>query len=355
MVQSSVNAPAIRAVEEMARRHTMSSGQWEKLPDDELLRIRICDLGLEPAGTVLESRVARLYDELDRRGIGFHPPCYLADEWLCPDRIPAIGIPFFLAHPRLVRLERRMMLEAEGETESWCMKLLRHEAGHALNYAYRLYRRTRWRELFGVFTQRYSTNYYAQPYSRRYVIHLEDNYAQAHPDEDWAETFAVWLAPDSQWQERYKGWPALRKLRYVDRVMGHIGGQPPAVRSYETPWAASRMRSTLAAYYERKRKMLGNDFPGYYDPALLRAFPPGEHAGASVSRLIRANRRHLVNSVSTWTHQRKFDVDKLLRKLAARSDALGCRARQGELEATVHIAALVTAIMSNVPHLDHGA
>ncbi len=340
----------------MKRRKKLSPEQWEPLPDEELLQVRVCDLGLAVAGTVLEGRVARLYDELDRRGIAFHPPCYLADEWLCPDRIPTIGIPFFLAHPRLVRLERRMMLEAEGETEAWCMKLLRHEAGHALNYAYRLYRRTRWRELFGVFTQRYSTNYFARPYSRRYVNHLEDNYAQAHPDEDWAETFAVWLAPDSRWQERYRGWPALRKLRYVEHVMAHIGGRPPLITSHETPWAASRMRSTLSAYYERKRRMLGNDFPGYYDPALMRAFPPDDRgAGERVSRLIRAHRRHLVNSVAIWTHQRKFDVDKLLRKLAARADALGCRSRGDELEATVHIAALVTSIMSNVAHIDPGA
>ncbi|MBD3240776.1 MAG: hypothetical protein GF331_09345 [Chitinivibrionales bacterium] len=347
---------SISAVEGMGRRPKLTPAQWEKLPDDELLQIRICDLGLELPGTVLEDRVKRLYDELDSRGIAFHPPCYLADEWLCPDKVPAIGIPFYLAHTRLVRLERRMMLEAEGDTEAWCMKLLRHEAGHALNYAYRLYRRTRWRELFGVFTQRYSSNYYAQPYSRRYVNHLEDNYAQAHPDEDFAETFAVWLTPDSRWQRRYRGWPAVRKLRYVEHVMTRLGGRPPAVSRYETPWAASRMRSTLAAYYERKRKMLGNDFPGYYDPALLRAFPPADRtAGTRVSLLMRAHRRHLVNSVSLWTHQRKFDVDKLLRKLAARADALGCRTQVSELEATVHIAALVTSIMSNVPHMDHGA
>jgi hypothetical protein len=237
------------------------------------------------------------------------------------------------------------------------MKLLRHEAGHALNYAYRLYRRTRWRELFGSFSETYTSNYYAQPYSRRYVTHLEDHYAQAHPDEDFAETFAVWLTPGGAWRERYRGWPAMRKLQYVEHVAADIGSRPPAVTRYETLWAASRKRQTLGAYYQQKRRMLGNDFPGYYDPAILRVFPVGGSSrdGLPAGRFISRHRRHITNAVSQWTHQRKFDVDGLLRKLAKRCTALGCRTHKPELETIVDLTALVAAVMSNVKHLDHGA
>ena len=145
---------------------------WEKLSDEQILQMRVRDLGLQIEGSSIEPLVSRLYKELDDKGISFHPPCYLADEWLCPDRIPIIGIPFFLAHPRLKRIERKMMAEVEGGTEKYFMKLIRHECGHALNYAYELYRKTRWRQLFGPFSSKYSDSYYCQPYSRRFVIHL---------------------------------------------------------------------------------------------------------------------------------------------------------------------------------------
>jgi hypothetical protein len=335
----------------MARkRKALTPADWENFPDDELLRLRVRDLGLTIRGTHLEEKVKRLYSELDARGIGFKPPYYLADEWLCPDKVPVIGIPFFLAHPRLMHLERKMMLEVEGGTDYWCQCLLRHEAGHVLNYAYKLYTRTRWRELFGPFTTRYLNDYYAQPYSRRYVIHLEEHYAQAHPDEDFAETFAVWLNPRSNWQEKYREWPALKKLKYVDSLIPKIGPQQPRVTDYETPWSAGRMVSTLAAFYERRHRFLGDDFPGFYDPGLQRIFSPhpGENKIAA-SQYLRSKRRQIGDSVSMWTGQRKYDIDKLIRKLASRCDRLKLYMHKAETDIILEITAFVTAMISNIP------
>ncbi len=329
--------------------------QWESVSDEELLGMRVRDLRLRIEGTVLEERIQRLYGELEAKGIGLRPPCYLADEWLTPDGVPVIGIPFYLAHPRLTQLEKKMMLEAEGEGDAWCMKLLRHETGHAFNYAYRLHRRTRWRALFGRYSTPYGSIYTARPYSRRFVVHLEDNYAQAHPDEDFAETFAVWLAPGAAWEERYRDWPALKKLRYVDTVVRRIGNTPPPVATREMLWAASRKRSTLAAYYERKRRSLRDDFPGFYDRLLVRIFHArGVHqeTPAKASHFLRAHRRHLVNSISMWTNQRKFDIDKLVRRLAARSDDLGLCVHRGEIETALEVAAFFTAVMGGVRRFD---
>ena len=106
---------------------------WKKLTDEELMQMRVRDFNLQIQGSALEPLIERLYDELASKGIRFQPPCYLADEWLCPDREPIIGIPFFLAHPRLKSIEKKMMYEVEGGTEKSFMKLLRHECGHALN------------------------------------------------------------------------------------------------------------------------------------------------------------------------------------------------------------------------------
>jgi len=327
--------------------------QWAQLPDDELLQIRVCDLGLSVPGTALAERVERLYAELADRAVAFRPPCYLADEWLCPDKMPAIGIPFYLAHPRLTALERRMMLEAEGDTQEWCMRLLRHEAGHALNYAYRLYRRTRWRELFGRFSAPYSDAYYSRPYSRRFVQHLDDNYAQAHPDEDWAETFAVWLDPSGDWRARYKGWPALRKLEYVNQTMARAGGLAPLVTTYTAHWSADSMKATLKTYYDRKRRALGLGFPGYYDPALTRLFPPAP-TGPSAAQFLQRHRRHLTRNVARWSHQRVYDVDKLVRRLAARCSSLGCRVQMSQMEAAIAVSALISSIMSSMRHMQRG-
>lgn len=324
---------------------------WQNVTDEELLRYPIRRLGLQIEGSVLEGRVARLYSELEERGLVFRPPCYLSDEWLCPDKVPIIGIPFYLAQPRLVALERRMMLEAEGDTEEWCMKLLRHECGHALNYAYRLFARKDWSDLFGPFdAPYYHVTYDAKPYSKRYVVHLEDNYAQAHPDEDFAETFAVWLNPKSDWEARYRGWSALKKLEYVDARVRAVGARSPRVKSTSTPWAADHMTSTLEAFYDRKRKYLGAEFPGYYDPGLLRIFAKGSEGAPpeKASHFLRRHRKVLMKSVALWVPQRKFDVDRLLEKLITRCDHLDLRLSKPPEASLLEVGSFVTAILASL-------
>lgn len=298
---------------------------WEQLSNEDLLHIRVKDLGLRITGSALESMIQCLYRELEAAGIDFCPPCYLADEWLCPDREPIIGIPFCLAHPRLKSIEIEMMYEAEGGNQTDCMKLLRHECGHAINYAYKLYTRTRWRELFGCFSTRYSDSYRYQPYSRRFVVHLDDHYAQAHPDEDFAETFAVWLSPENQWQQKYAKWPALQKLVYVDSLMKKIGPQSPIVTAQSSPpWAARRMRSTLASYYERKRNQLGWEFKGYYDDSLKNVFSmePKNEKDVRAAKILRKYKRSIVDHLAKWTGHRKFDLHKLINRIAARCESL---------------------------------
>jgi hypothetical protein len=323
---------------------------WKQLTDEEILQMRIRDLNVQIAGSALEPLVENLYDELDAKGLRFRPPCYLADEWLCPDKVPIMGIPFCLVHPRLKRIEQKMMFDVEGGTEQSCMKLLRHECGHTFNYAYELYRRTRWRELFGPFSARYSDSYYFQPYSRRYVTNLQNNYAQAHPDEDFAETFAVWLAPDSRWQQKYQGWPVMKKLRYVERLMENIRDQAPVKTAQgQPPWSASRMTSTLAAHYERKRRALGSEFQGFYDDSLKALFTAGD-AGSSdlkAATILRQHRRNLVDSVTRWTGHRKYDVHQLVNSLIGRCNALKLYAETGDRDNIIGLAALLTAIASN--------
>ena len=146
---------------------------WSRLSDADLLEYRICDLKLRIAGTRLENYVKQLYLELTARGLRFRPHCWLSEDWFSPEGIPGIAIPFFLAHPRLARLERNQMLEVEGGTKRECMRILRHEAGHAIDTAYALHRRRAWQRLFGRASQTYPEYYQPKPYSRSYVHHLE--------------------------------------------------------------------------------------------------------------------------------------------------------------------------------------
>src|SRR5277367_342150 len=207
---------------------------WESLSDDQLLRLRFRDLKLRVQGTELEAAVLRLCRELEMRGIRFRPHCWLAEEWFSPDGIPGIAIPFYLAHPRLMSIERRFMREVEGGNRNWLMRILRHEAGHAIDSAYRLRRQKSWRTVFGPASLPYPDTYRPRPGSRRFVQHLGAWYAQAHPTEDFAETFAVWLKPHSAWRREYLGWPAYAKLEFVDALASEIGPRKPLVADRST-------------------------------------------------------------------------------------------------------------------------
>src|SRR5262245_46916907 len=199
--------------------------ELNRMSNEQLLDLRLRDLPLKISGTPLEGVVTRLYEELDARGLRFKPHVWLSEDWFTPDKVSGFAIPFYLAHPRLIKLERRQMLQVEGGSENECLRIMRHEVGHALDNAFDLHRRRRYRETFGPFSRPYPDWYKPEPNSRDYVVHLPGWYAQAHPAEDFAETFAVWMAPGSRWRRRYEGWRAMRKLEYVAEVMREISGK----------------------------------------------------------------------------------------------------------------------------------
>ena len=149
----------------------MEAADWASLSDQELLERRISKLGLRLEGTTLEPLIRQLYDELSAKGLVFHPPCHIGDEWFVPVGIPAIFVPFFLVHDRLRALERTMMLEVEGGTPEWFMKLIRHEAAHAYSYAYQLPRKKKWQQTFGQTSRRGNAGFLSaapvQPQLRR--------------------------------------------------------------------------------------------------------------------------------------------------------------------------------------------
>lgn len=320
------------------------------LPEEQLLNLRICDLPLTIEGTWLERCVDQLYRELKAKGIVFQPHCYLADEWLTPEDETVVGIPFFLAHPRLIELEKKMMLEAEGETEAWCMKLLRHETGHALSYAYGLHKKRSWKKVFGSSSAAYEDTYRFRPYSKSFVRHLDYYYAQYHPDEDFVETFAVWLTPGLDWRKQYQGWKALDKLLFVDKLMAEIAGKRPPVRSGRPYWRAKAIRSTLRRFYKRRRFAAAENYPDFHDENLRRMFVEGRAHGETrrpVAKILTTYRKTLLISVSGWTRERRFMVNEVFKAIHQRCKALRLVTEDPEPVVLLQLTTYLTTLLMN--------
>jgi hypothetical protein len=326
----------------------MDVAEWVNLSDEELLERKISQLGLKLEGTELEPLIRRLYEELSAKGLVFHPPCHVGDEWFVPVGIPAIFVPFFLTHDRLRKLERKIILEVEGETPEWFMKLIRHETAHAYAYAYQLPRKKKWQQTFGKTSAEDTPQFYRpRPYSRSYVVHLDDWYAQSHPDEDFAETFAVWLTPGLDWRERYKGWKALHKLEYLDELMRSLAGQPQTHQPEYRAQDYDCLNIKLKTYYARKRKLYEDSYPDFYDQDLKRLFAAGPEVADRVkaSTYLRQRRRKLMEAVCEWTNEKKYRVNELLARLIERCDQLDLHVKADDASLNLQVPAYVTTLV----------
>lgn len=322
----------------------------DNISEDDLLNTRICDLPIGIEGTWLAECIQQLYAELEKNGIHFRPECYLADEWLTPEKETCIGIPFYLAHPVLTRLEKKIMLEAEGDNKPWCMKLLRHEAGHAICYAYRIHRRKRWQNIFGPSTVEYGDTYKYRPYSKNYVRHLDGYYAQYHPDEDFVETFAVWLTPEIDWKTKYEGWKAHKKLIYVDRLMSELKGKKPPVTSSQKFWRKSTLRMTLKNYYKKKRHFWAEEFPDFHDIFLNRNFVERTPENKQLPRVTDVLRKHklvILQSISRYSGEKKYVINDLLKDIQKRSKELNLVAVGDETAVMLNTSAYITSLIMN--------
>jgi len=308
----------------------------------------IRELDLHIRGSRVEPLLQRLERELHRKLRRFRPHYYLTDEWGCPSGQPVIGIPFYLAHAQLARIEKETNdLESPREI----MMYLRHEAGHAFNYAYRLYQRPEWRDTFGSYRRRYSDDYRPVPFSREYVRHLPGWYAQKHPDEDFAETFAVWLTPKADWRRRYRGWAAMRKLLLVDRFARAFANREPLVKRGRPDITANEMNMTVGEYVDlstaRARAVYDAAFDHHLEGIFLK-----EGSAPRRSRpaweIVEEHRVALTNTIATWTGVRRAVVREIVHSIAAASKKHGFRGVRGkEKEYLVHLTAYTTALAAS--------
>ena len=323
----------------MARSKPVPHYPWESLSDEQLLSLRFCDLKLRMEGTDVQRSVDRLYSELSARGIRFRPHCWFAQEWFSPDGVPGIAIPFYLAHPRLARLERHFMREVEGGNRNWMMRILRHEAGHAIDSAYRLRRRRRWREAFGPASLPYPDSYRPRPGSRRFVQHLGSWYAQAHPTEDFAETFAVWLKPRSAWRREYVGWPAYAKLEFIEAIAAEFGHAPPSVAERVTIEDVREDTRTLRQHYEQKFARYRAPRRSGADDLLLKIFTPvpARQNAAKAATVVRDMRLPLRRQIVRSGAFSEYLVHQVLRLVIQRCESLDLYLRGSRRELKSHL------------------
>jgi hypothetical protein len=316
----------------------------------ELLNKPVRDLGLKIEGSPVERSVQQLYLELEQKKLmKFRPPVYLTDEWGCPSGEPVIGLPFYLANSELAQLEKEINdLEDSREV----MMFLRHEAGHAFNYAYRLYNRPEWKQIFGWFRRPYRDNYRPVPFSRNYVRHMAGWYAQKHPDEDFAETFAVWLTPRSGWRKRYRGWGAMAKLQYMDRLARELSNVEPVRKKGHTDITVDEMEMTLGELY----RPAGEDVP-IIDMATNTDLKDIFNAKRSkrarpAQQFLHEHRKAVVDKIAYWTGVQRPLVKKLVEAIENRIGELGLltdskRESEHLAEITVYASALAMNYLAN--------
>ncbi|MFZ5863151.1 MAG: putative zinc-binding metallopeptidase [Nitrospirota bacterium] len=326
--------------------------EWVSWSDDHLLDLRLCDLHLTIEHSPLVPRLEQLAEELAARGLVFRPHVWISDEWFTPDGIPGIAVPFYLVHPRLAKLELQQMLEVEGGTHDWCMRILRHEVGHAIENAYRLRLRARRKQLFGRSNVPYPRYYTPKPYSKRFVLHLDLWYAQSHPDEDFAETFAVWLNPRSDWRAQYAGWPALKKLEYMDALMCDLAGAQPLVTRTDTVDPLPTLTKTLREHYEARRAHYGLEHPHFYDQDLKRLFTADtvSHNGMRAAAFIARIRKEARRLVAEWTGAYQYTIDKVVESMITRCRELDLRVAGTPEEVKLDFLILLTVQTMNYLH-----
>ncbi len=318
-----------------------------------LLQARIKDLSLHLKGTKLERFIHQLYSELEARGISLRPECYLSDQWGCPSGVPVIGIPFYLADSNLLLIEEALGAGAENEHD--IMMYLRHEAGHAFNYAYKLYETEEWRRLFGDYSKPYVDTYKPQPFSRKYVVHISGWYAQKHPDEDFAETFAVWLTPNSDWQERYKNWSALKKLHYVQSVVERMGRSAPTVVLHDRDIDVEQMEETVLDHYRQRalEERIDVSLGEHLDQDLVRLFESEGDGNTSADALIRSERQSLIHAVTQYSGVSRAVVKSVIDHLLERSTELKLTVHRDKArEYMTKMTVLITTLAMNYLYTD---
>jgi hypothetical protein len=317
----------------------------------------IRELNLRIEGSPLEPILEEFLGEVRAVAITrVSPRFYLSTEWGVPDGTIAIAIPFYLVSPELTQLQADRQGYVEGTGKADILRYLRHEMGHVINYAYRLHEAGEWSDRFGEMDEPYLDDYRPEPFSRRHVVHLPGWYAQKHPDEDWAETFAVWMTPGLDWRTTYADWPvALEKLHYCDFTMAWLADREPVVTADGLDVDVAEIDYSVEDHYQRTQAAELGPFPDL--DGVLRSIledrdrpnhSPADAPRGSASALIRKLELDLVANVYRWTGSFPERTRPLIHHLAERAEQLEqVYPIDSEAGVVVALTSLITALATN--------
>lgn len=330
----------------------------------EILTTPINRLGYTIEGTFLEEAIRITRRDMKRVGISrLKPLFYLSNGYGCIEGVPNIALSFVDCNELISELNDEYRQYRYSQQE--IIDTVRHEVGHAFCYAYKLFRTAEFRRIFkvkGHFFRTYpATNRYinrVNPWSKEYVNPGGDHYAQKHPDDDFAETFMVWIKPRYNWRKNYKSKPgALRKLEYVERVVKKYGRTPPLVESDEdfiyepienlNMTVAKFMKANVARYRRRATGFVDSHMKNMFlkRPSYNNGRPAKTHQRAH--RFLSANRRILTPRIADWVGIERHIVGTVMGKLVTRTHTLDLWHRRDEsdrrlIEVSAYIAALCT-------------
>lgn len=315
----------------------------QRLSLQEILQLRFCDLHVSLDGSQVLRLASTVFMELEARNIAVKPSVWVAEEWYNPEGVCGFAIPFYLVHPRLIALERRLMFEAEGATVQECLRIIRHETAHAIDEAFKLYQTAAYAEIFGDPGKRYPKKFSVNPTSQDYVTNLNSWYAQSHPVEDFAETFAVWLTSPLGWRRKYRDWPALKKLISVDEWMRSLAGSRPLVRPRPVDSELTDNRRTIGQHYKEKRKFYNIGTPSRYDGALLEIFASKDarHSRRSALAFVRLYRTQIRADVAKPLGVPAYLAEQVLRQLSLRLKSLQLIQSKSDAETYAALKSLV--------------
>ena len=330
----------------------------------ELLHTPVNRLGLKIPGSFFEGAIAQVRQELDEVGLSkLDLHFYISTGYGCIAGSGIISLGFYDFDPLIRDLNEEFRHFRYSEADM--VNLVRHEAGHAFCYTYKLYRRPDFREMFEVEGNFYNTypdndTYDFNPWSREYVNPAGDHYAQKHPDEDFAETFCTWLDPRSGWRKKYRNKPvALDKIDYVAEIIDEMGHEPPQVES-NLNWMYEKyedLKMTLGEFLKADDSDYREQATGFIDPDVTALFRP--HPRIANTRalhrdfehgydFVRLNKQVLVNRIAYWVGVDVPVVEDLLDKVSHRAKVLDLWVeRAGYDKKLIELTSYVTALCAN--------
>lgn len=307
----------------------------DKLTRRELLKTPVCDLNLR-LPSPYRGAIKVLYSLLQNKGLRWKPHYWLSDEWYSPDGIGGFAIPFTLAHPKLRALEKYYLGYCEGESKREFFKLCAHETGHAIDNAFRLRLKKRRQRVFGLSSKTYPKFYVPRVDFDNYVTHLKGFYAQAHPEEDWAETFAVWLSYPN-WRKRYRG-KAYEKLACVESIISRL--EKPVIQSKSITLPYQQDTRTIEEYFETKREQL-NEKDNYFNQKVNHQFGD-DRSQPSAYFFMKRYKANILANVSELHPENPWLIEKCYEDLAKE-----CKRRKYRLKYNSYDGAIEKIIREN--------